>query len=185
MSAIRVSRQCAVTTRDRLLDLLQYWESPWCRSDNRTVTLKRGGGGRRTREGRPPRGIAGGPRVRTNNEQRESRGSAQPRRIKPILPLKFNLGQPRDHQRHKYPTKTERSPRRMKICQEGSRENCIVLHLFRENDVRDEGRGSGNKGCWQIGNRPKLHGDQRVPARRKPAGVIEKKGCSGENIVSR
>ena len=131
------------------------------------------------------RGIAGGPRARTNNEQRESRGSAQPRTIKPILPLKFNLGQPRDHQRHKYPTKTERSPRRMKICQEGSRENCIVLHLFREKDVRDEGRGSGNKGCRQIGSRPKLHGDQRVPARRKPAGVIEKKGCSGENIVSR
>ena len=119
------------------------------------------------------------------NEQRESRGSAQPRRIKPILPLKFNLGQPRDHQRHKYPTKTERSPRRMKICQEGSRDNYIVLHLFREKDVRDEGRGSGNKGCRQIGSRPKLHGDQRVPARRKPAGVIEKKGCSGENIVSR
>ena len=53
-------------------------------------------------EERPPeRGIAGGPRARTNMISARAAAARRTEKIKPILPLKFNLVQPREHQPNK------------------------------------------------------------------------------------
>ena len=140
-------------------------------SDTRKTTAKKG----------DRRGAPGA----NEHDQRESRGSAQNKKIKPILPLRFNLVQPRDRPNENDAAESaENAMLAGKVrnpldayqsnCQAHSRDGGACIFIAGE-------AVGGNKGCRQIGSRPKLYADQRVPASREPAGLSGTKGAREES----